>query len=170
MTGLILKTAAVLLVLGSGATQADPLFDAAGRAALGAEIRALLLAEPEVVDRVLHPPTAYDEAVSDDLARLEQLAPQLFDPAGDGFGAADAAQRIALFVRDDCADCARAASDLRTLSAAHDLRVTLHDLDLAAAADLARTLGLTEAPAYVLPGMMLQGHIPPMLLERYLTR
>lgn len=159
------------LLAGPQPALTEPLLDGAGRMALGAEIRALLLDEPDIVDRALNPPTAYETAVSDDLARLAALAPRLFDPAGPGFGAPGAALQIALFIGADCADCTRAADDLRALSATHDLRVTLHDRDAdSAAAALAADLGLTESPAYVLPGMMLQGHIPPMVLERYLGR
>jgi hypothetical protein len=144
---------------------------AAGRAALGAEIRALIRAEPGLIGDVLQPPDPYEQAVSEDLALLARLAPALFDPAAEGFGPADAAAGIALFIRADCPDCARAAAELQSLSESHALRVTLHrpDSDPAAAA-LAAELGLTESPAYVLPGMMLQGHIPAIVLQRYLSR
>jgi hypothetical protein len=151
--------------------QADPLgFDPQDRAALGAEIRSLLLDEPDLVARALTPPSAYQQAVSDDIARLERLAPRLFDPGHEGFGPADAESRIALFVADDCADCDRAAADLRAMAASHDLRVTLLRLSDPAAAALAAELELADMPAYVLPRMMLQGHIPPVVLERYLSR
>lgn len=140
------------------------------RAALGVEIRRLLLDEPELVARALTPPSAYEQAVTDDITRLERLAPRLFDPARDGFGPATAGSRIALFITDDCADCDRATADLRALAASHDLRVTLFRLSDPDAAALAAELELADMPAYVLPQMMLQGHIPPVVLERYLTR
>ncbi|MDD9708595.1 hypothetical protein PVW53_14215 [Seohaeicola sp. SP36] len=166
----ILTAVACGLVLGGHGAQADPLFDADSRAALGAEIRALLLAEPEIVERALTPPSAFQEAVSADMDRLTQLAPRLFDPGRDGFGAADAALKIAFFTRDDCTDCAQAEADLRALVATYDLRVSVFSLSETEARDLAAALELTESPAYVLPDMMLQGHIPPVVLERYLAR
>lgn len=165
-----LKAAACALILSGSVAQAEPLFDSAGRAALGAEIRALLLAEPEIVARALTPPSAFEDAVSADMDRLTRLAPRLFDPAQAGFGAADARLRIAFFTSDTCAACAQAKDDLRALVATRDLRVTVFSLEDADARDLAATLELTESPAYVLPDMMLQGHIPPVILERYLAR
>lgn len=162
--------AGAALALAATAAQAEPPFDAAMRAALGAEVRALLLAEPGIVAQALTPPSAYEAAVSADLDRLAQLAPRLFATDHPGFGAVDAALRIAFFTADDCADCAAAEADLRDLVATHDLRVTVFALSDPAARELADTLGLTEAPAYVLPGMMLQGHMPPMVLDRYLRR
>ena len=162
-------SAACLLV--APQAQADPLgFTPQDRAALGTEIRSLLLDEPELVARALAPPSAFQAAVDDDIARLERLAPQLFDPAREGFGPATAERRIALFVADDCPDCDRAAADLRAMAEPHDLRVTLFRLSDPAAAALAAELELADMPAYVLPQMMLQGHIPPVVLERYLTR
>jgi hypothetical protein len=166
----VLTAASCAVLLSGNIAQAEPLFDAAERAALGAEIRALLLAEPEIVTRALTPPSAFEEAVSADMERLTRLAPQLFDPAQAGFGAADAALRIAFFTADDCADCARAEADLRTLAASYDLRVSVFSMADATARDLAAGLELSETPAYVLPDMMLQGHIPPVILERYLAR
>ncbi len=170
MTGRILKAATCALILAAGAAQAEPLFDPAGRAALGAEIRALLLDEPDIVGRAVTPPSAFAEAVTEDLGRLERLAPRLFDPAQAGFGPADASLRIAFFTRDDCPACDRAEAELRDLAAGHDLRVTVFNLSDAQARDMAAALELSESPAYVLPDMMLQGHIPAIVLERYLTR
>ena len=153
------------------AAQAEPLaLSAQERAALGAEIRRLLLDEPDLVARALTPPSAYEQAVTDDITRLDRLAPRLFDPAREGFGPATAQWRIALFVADDCPDCDRATADLRAMAASHELRVTLFRLSDPDAAALAAELELADMPAYVLPQMMLQGHIPPVVLERYLTR
>ena len=161
---------AACLSVGLQARADTPAFTPQDRAALGAEIRSLLLDEPGLVARALTTPSAYQAAVSDDIARLERLAPRLFDPGHEGFGPATAKWRIALFIAEDCADCDRAADDLRALAVSHDLRVTLFRLSDPAAADLAATLDLADMPAYVLPQMMLQGHIPPVVLERYLTR
>ena len=156
---------------GSDAARADGLFGPEGRATLGAEIRALLLAEPEILEPALNPPSAFAEAVSADLSRLDDLAPRLFDPALAGFGPQNAALQIAVFIHDACSDCARAQDDLQALVKDHDLRVTLHRMDdNGAGAELAQALELSEAPSYVLPDMMIQGHMPPVVLERYLTR
>lgn len=170
MTRRLLTMASCAVLLSGSIAQAEPLFDGPGRAALGVEIRTLLLAEPEIVTRALTAPSAFQEAVSADMDRLTRLAPRLFDPAQAGFGAADAALRIAFFTSENCADCAQAEADLRALVVTHDLRVTVFSLAEAEARDLAATLELTESPAYVLPDMMLQGHIPPMVMERYLAR
>ena len=170
MTRAVLTAAACALALGGGVARAEPWLDAAGRAALGAEIRALLLAEPDIVDRALTPPTAFEEAVTADMDRLARLAPRLFDPALAGFGPDDARLRIAFFTANDCAPCAQAEADLRALADSHDLRVTVFSVTDPAARNLAGMLELTESPAYVLPDMMMQGHIPPVVLERYLNR
>lgn len=159
------------MMLMAGDAQADTRFTAAERAALGAEIRALLLDEPAIVDRALNPPSAYEEAVVADRNRLVELAPQLFAPDQAGFGDVDAALRIALFTKADCADCGLALADLRDLAQRHDLRVTLFAMDDDGPdAALAAALGLEQAPSYVLPDMMIQGHIPPVVMERYLNR
>jgi hypothetical protein len=163
----------MLLAVGtwSDAARADGLLSAEGRAVLGAEIRALLLEEPEVLEPALNPPSAFEDAVNADLSRLETLAPRLFDADHEGFGPKDAALQIALFIRDDCADCGQAEADLQALAVDHDLRVTLHRMDdNNKGAELAEALELTEAPSYVLPDMMLQGHMPPVVLDRYLSR
>lgn len=145
------------------------MFNEAERAALRAEIRAVLLDDPDIVDRVLNPPSAFEEAVDADIARLTSLSPRLFAADAEGFGPTDATLQIALFVRDDCAACAQAVEDLRALQARLDLRVTLHRMD-GAGADLAVALELREAPSYVLPAMMIQGQMPPVVLEQYLTQ
>ncbi|MFU8863580.1 MAG: disulfide bond formation protein DsbA [Rhodobacterales bacterium] len=170
-----LSICAAALVAGlfcaNNAALAQTILSSAERAALGAEIRALLLDEPEIVEQALNPPSAYEEAVSADRARLDALAPRLFAPEQTGFGDADAALRIAFFTAEDCAECDQALADLRDLAETHDLRVTLFAMDDDGPdAALAAELGLEQAPSYVLPDMMMQGHIPQVVLERYLAR
>lgn len=114
------------------------------------------------------PRDEYEEAVADDLAQIEKYGEALFAPTLPGFGMPSAAHVLALFVREGCPDCARAEADLRVLAQAHDLRVTLLDMDRNRS--LADALGLDIAPSYVLPDMMLRGHIPPVVLEKYLSR
>mgnify|MGYP006307546147 CR=1 FL=1 len=140
----------------------------AERAIFHAEIREALLGLPDLTDKITPPPIApYADAVADDLARIEAQAARLFSPSLPGFGPADAAQAIALLTRADCPDCARAEADLRDLAKTHDLRVTLIDMD--ANPDLAIALDIDLTPSYVLPDMMLRGHMPTIVLQRYLT-
>lgn len=113
-------------------------------------------------------PDPYAEAVAEDLAKIASHGEALFAPTLPGFGMPSAQQVVALFVQDGCTDCARAEADLRALALSHELRVTLIDLDRNGA--LAESLGLDTAPSYVFPDMMLRGHIPPIVLERYLTQ
>lgn len=142
-----------------GAALADTDFTALTlqeRAVLRAEIRALLLDEPEIVARALSGPSPYAEAVDRDLGVIERHADTLF--AG---GAA-----IAIFVAKDCPDCARALDELRTLTDGKGLTFTV--LDIHENADLAAALELDATPSYVLPDKMVRGHVPPVVLERYL--
>ncbi|SLN62059.1 hypothetical protein PEL8287_03372 [Roseovarius litorisediminis] len=143
------------------------------RAILHEQIRAVLLANPELAAPALgldlqSNPTPVDifaDAVENDLTRIRSHAQALFDPALPGFGPVNAPLTIALFIRANCPDCARAEADLRQLVQTHDLRVTLIDFDAHSA--LAHALELGMAPSYVLPEMLLRGHIPPIVLERY---
>ncbi|MEQ9239717.1 hypothetical protein [Roseovarius indicus] len=139
------------------------------RAILGQEIRAVLLTVPELLPLDRPAPDAadlYAEAIDSDLARLKAHAEALFSRALPGFGPADATRTIALFTKPGCEDCTRAETDLRALSERHDLRVTLLDMEENKA--LADALQLDMAPSYVFPDQMLRGHIPPVVLERYL--
>ena len=142
----------------------------AERAILGQEIRAVLLTVPQLLPLDRPPPDAadlYAEAIDSDLARLRAHREALFSPALPGFGPENAARTIALFTRANCPDCALAVADLRALAETHDLRVTLLDMEENSA--LADALQLDMAPSYVFPDQMLRGHIPPIVLERYLA-
>lgn len=129
---------------------------AAERAAFQAEIRALLLDEPQIVARALEGPSPFADAVDNDLAAIGRNADTLF-----ANGAA-----LALFTAPDCPDCDRALAELRALAEALGLSFTL--LNMHANASLAADLGLDTAPSYVLPRMMVRGHVPPVVLRRYL--
>lgn len=142
------------------------------RAILGSEIREVLLSVPELLPppRTRRAPSAadiYAEEIESDLATIAAHEGALFAPGLPGFGAADAALTVALFTGQDCADCTRAEAELRDLAQRHDLRVTLLDIEEHAA--LARALGLDMAPSYVFPDRMLRGHIPQIVLERYMA-
>ena len=75
---------------------------------------------------------------------------------------------MALFVGADCSSCARAVSELSALSKDYDATFILHDTRNDDTAKLAKALGMTDVPFYVLPDMILRGHIPQIVLPRYL--
>ncbi len=137
------------------------------RAAFGEEVRATLLASPDIVaaalDRATPMQTAVRDAfraeVAEDMDLLTRLAPQVL-----------ASHDIALFVGDLCEGCTRAIEELRTLSDTSGVTFILHDIADPETAVLAKTLGLDMVPSYVLPDMVLRGHIPALVLQRYLTR
>jgi len=168
--------AGLLLALSPGAAVAETDFtrlSPAERAIFHQQIREALLGLPELLQDAPAPSappvtSVYQDAIDQDLARLSERDQALFGPDLPGFGPPGAALRIALFTAPDCPDCNRAEEDLRALAQTHDLRVTL--LDIARNAALAETLEIDMAPSYVLPDMMLRGHIPPIVLERYLKR
>ena len=164
-----LRAATLLALLATGApAQHAPM---QSRDLLGAAIRDALIAAPELLAPLTDAPPApaalYAEEIARDRALLTRLAPRLFDPAQPGLGPADAPTRIALFTRSGCPDCARAAAELRALATRLGFRAA--QFDIAADAALARALGLDMAPSYVLPDRILRGHMPALVLDRYLT-
>lgn len=159
-----------LLALAAPAAGAETDFTdltATERAVFHAEIREALLGLPDLTEQIAPPPiNLYADAVESDLARIKSQAKRLFAPGLPGFGPKDAAQTVALLTRPACPDCARAEAELRELAKTHDLRVTL--IDITKNPDLAQALELDLAPSYVLPDMMLRGHMPAVVLDRYL--
>ena len=131
---------------------------AAERAAFRAEIRALLLEEPEIVARALAGPSPYADAVDSDLARINAYADILFSG-----GAA-----VAVITSPNCPSCDRAVDELRELTG--ELGVTFNEINGAENPDLIADLDLGVLPTYVLPDMMVRDHVPPIVLRRYLTR
>ncbi len=132
----------------------------AERAIFHAEIRAVLMAHPEIVS----PPStmsAYDAAVADDLALIAAHREALFGPG-------DATASVAFFTRDKCDACETSLESLELISEAYGVTFMLLDMD--EQAGLAAALGLTQAPAYVFEDMMFQGAMPAPVLERYLSR
>ena len=145
------------------AAQAEGLdLSATERAAFRAELRAAILAEPEVVAKALERPnpvqSAFRQNVADDLLLIDSQRTAIL-------GDAD----VALFVRRDCTECARAVQELTTLSKTTGATFILHDIGTAEGAKLAETLEIDTAPFYVLPKMMLRGHIPQVVLQKYLA-
>ncbi|WP_297774810.1 glutaredoxin family protein [uncultured Roseovarius sp.] len=142
------------------------------RDALGETIRDVLVNTPSLLSQLRDPasraaPDLYAEDAARDLDMLEAAEPRLLAPDLPGFGPANQPAAIALFTRKDCAECAKAEADLRQLAKRLGVRVTL--LDIEAEATLARALGLDMAPSYALPEMLLRGHMPAIVLERYLS-
>ncbi|UYV38842.1 hypothetical protein N4R57_07390 [Rhodobacteraceae bacterium D3-12] len=145
--------------------------DAEERRILQAEIRAVLLASPEVLQGPAPKATAdlapgYDAEISDDHALINTHQDALFAPTLPGVGKPDAALRIALLIGPNCPACARAEADLRDLAKTYDLRLFL--VDTRSHPNLAKALGADTLPFYVMPRMMLRGHMPRPVLDRYL--
>lgn len=159
---------AVAACLMAATATAGPLLDPDSRAALGAEIRALLLDEPEILRRALDGPGMYDDDMAADRATLAGLHAELFAHGLPGFGADSAAVAIALLTGPGCAACTRAQDDLRALAETLPIRVYL--VDTATAPHLLDVLGLDLLPAYVVGGTIIRGHVPPLAIERAVSR
>lgn len=134
----------------------------AERRALGEEVRALLLAEPELAAPAVAPRTyaaeAYQEKAQADLALISSLTDQVL-----------AGAPIALFTGDDCADCGRALAKLEAITDTYSIIFTHHMMSDPASAALAAQLGMTEPPFYVMADRILRGHMPDIVLRRYLA-
>lgn len=161
--------AAAMCLLAAPAATAGALDDAS-REILGAEIAKVLTAEPEIVARALNAPPApadiYRDAVARDLDTIAGLSARLFAPTQQGFGPAGQRATIALFTRGGCAPCKQAEAELRKLTSKTGVRVALFDMD--EHAELAAKLGLDSAPSYVMRDRMLRGHMPAIVLKRYI--
>ena len=140
----------------------------AERRALGEEVRALLLAKPELAAPAVAPRTyaaeAYQEKAQADLALITSLTDQVL-----------AGAPIALFTGDDCADCAdcadcdRALAELEAIADAYAITFTHHMMSDPASVALAAQLGMTDPPFYVMADRILRGHMPDIVLRRYLA-
>lgn len=134
----------------------------AERRALGEEVRALLLAEPELAAPAVAPRTyaaeAYQEKAQADLALIASLTDQVL-----------AGAPIALFTGDDCADCGRALAELEAITDTYRTTFTHHMMYDPASAALAAQLGMTDPPFYVMADRILRGHMPDIVLRRYLA-
>ena len=134
----------------------------AERRALGEEVRALLLAEPELAAPAVAPRNyaaeAYQEKAQADLALISSLTDQVL-----------AGAPIALFTGDDCADCGRALAELEAITDTYGIIFTHHMMSDPASAALAAQLGMTDPPFYVMADRILRGHMPDIVLRRYLA-
>ena len=77
---------------------------------------------------------------------------------------------MALFTSDDCAACSDAVRELSSLTRTYGLTFIQHNIDTPQTAAWAAQLGLDEAPFYVLPNMILRGHMPAVVLQKYLRK
>lgn len=134
----------------------------AERRALGEEVRALLVAEPELAAPAVAPRNyaaeAYQEKAQADLALISSLTDQVL-----------AGAPIALFTGDDCADCGRALAELEAITDTYSIIFTHHMMSDPASAALAAQLGMTDPPFYVMADRILRGHMPDIVLRRYLA-
>lgn len=139
------------------------------RAAFGAEIRALLLDEPEIVANALNRarPTAgaiYQDSIDSDLALIEAHAAYLFSDSDATILGITGPIAMASFADPDSAT----ADMLTDFAEAHGIRIALRDPETQQ--DLLTTLGLDTAPAHVFPTLMVRGDVPAIVLARYLPR
>ena len=134
----------------------------AERRALGEEVRALHVAEPELAAPAVAPRNyaaeAYQEKAQADLALISSLTDQVL-----------AGAPIALFTGDDCADCDRAVAELEAITDTYRTTFTHHMMSDSASAALAAELGMTDPPFYVMADRILRGHMPDIVLRRYLA-
>jgi hypothetical protein len=160
MRGIVLALAALpgaAIGDGLGLTPAD-------RAAFGAEVRALLLDEPEIVARALRGPDPYAAEIASDLALIADHADRLFDPATAHLLGDTGPVAMAVFAPPDSAT----AAELDDFARARGLRIALHPP--AQNADLMQALTLDTVPSYVFPQIMVRGAVPPTVLDRYLAQ
>lgn len=134
----------------------------AERAAFHAELRAILLAHPEMIAEALSAtrPAPYAGEAAADRDRIAALADRLFDPGLPSIGPGPV--RLA-FLTGDCEDCAAAQDELEQLAKHLPVTVTfVTDPTLSSA------LGIDTLPAYVFDNLMVRGHVPPVVIERYI--
>ena len=178
---ILARSAAVLVAMMSAvpAGAAEGVADGAEeRAALGEELRELFYLEPELVGPALgsDPDLAseiarglYADEIASDLARIEGEAAALFSRDRPLIGAEDGPIKIALLVGQDCPDCAAAKRDLADLAKRVEVAGTVIDVSESAEdRAMMERLTLDMVPAYVMADKMIRGHMPTIVLERYL--
>lgn len=122
--------------------------------------------------RALKAPAApidmYADEKSADLAGIRRQA-DLFDPAHPGVGPAGT-PIIALFTGPNCADCEAARAELQRLAEDMAIRAVVLDVSETANAAMMAALDLDMLPSYVMPDRLIRGHMPAIVLRRYLSR
>ena len=144
--------AALALALPAGADEP------AARDAFETELRAAILANGDVIAKALAGPSQMQRHIQNDLSLLDRLAPDLL-----------AGHPIAFFTAENCESCATAVKELTAITERYGITFIQHDLSHPQPARWAAALGLTNAPFYVLPEMILNGHMPPVALEKHLS-
>ncbi|MGH1355674.1 MAG: hypothetical protein ACRBBS_11415 [Thalassovita sp.] len=137
---------------------------AAQRSALHVELRAALMADPELVLPAFGDALSFQDAVTADQALLEHLTPVLFAENAWVSGP-EQAPAIALITTPEC-DCADSRDLL--LGWAQEGRVRLYEWPLSA--PQLDPLGLDLTPSFVFSDMVVRGDVPPVVLEKYLKR
>ncbi|MGI1663188.1 hypothetical protein ACRDNQ_13165 [Palleronia sp. KMU-117] len=104
----------------------------ADRAAFRAEVRALLLDEPQIVGRALgtlpvDPFAGYSDEAARDAALLAQRAAALTDDPGDWREGPANGVTLVAFLPPACADCADLLADLRATAAGAGARLVVKD-------------------------------------------
>ncbi|WP_172293944.1 hypothetical protein [Pseudoruegeria sp. HB172150] len=123
----------------------------------------------------LAPPTApsaadiYADEIAADRDLIASEADSLFDPARPGYGPQDAPVAIVIFTGPGCAECAQAEDEIAALADSLNIRASVIDTAEAENAALMDRLTLDLLPSYVLPGSLIRGSMPAMVLERYLA-
>jgi protein-disulfide isomerase len=102
------------------------------RAAFGAEVRALLLAEPQIVARGIglfpvDPFGGYAEEAARDAALLTDLAADLTEDRGDWAEGPQDGVPLVAFLPPACSGCADLLADLRATAAASGARLVVKD-------------------------------------------
>lgn len=168
-----MRAAFLPLLLAASPAAADLGLTPAERAAFRAEVRALLLDEPEIVARALAPPDLfgadpYADDVAADHALILSLAAALFEaPELQPLGTGPVGMAAFLAPGDDAtrAMLADLAKDTGIGIALHFL--TPEDL---ATDPTAAALGLDLLPSFVTPGAIIRGDVPKIALARALDR
>ena len=141
---------------------------AAQEASLRDRLRALARPAP-----VILPADPYADEKSADLARIDAEAARLFGPEGHDLpviGAATGPIVIALLISDDCEACTAAQDELDTILQDQGLRGRVLTISgTPGNAALMERLTLDITPSYVMRDRLIRGHMPAIVLARYLS-
>lgn len=152
----------------AGVAGADTRLTDPSRAALGAALRDVLRANPDLLRRAQQP-EHWRSAVETDRAMIAAAADALFaDPALERLGRRDGPAEMAVFYDPDAATWPELRAALRDLARGRPgLGIALHPQS-GEIGPLGSGLGLDLLPSYVLPGLILRGDVPVAIIPRYL--
>ena len=170
--------AALGLALASPAAPAQSLQellqDPAQKRAFQRALHQLFMDEPQLlVPPSLPAPRSFAAHAARDKALLKGLGPQLFAPGAAAMGPKDAPVKLAVLMGAPCPSCPQARAELGALAQAGAVRIYTHDP--ATSRKLAAQLGLetgptAQWPVYVFHDMVVRGHVPPIVLDRYIEK